>query len=59
MEVPQDPAASRYEHAGKGLRRRDLNTNPVRQFANWFTAAIEVGIHDVNAMSSPLPVPLD
>ena len=51
VEVPRDPAASRYEHAGKGLRRSDLDRNPIRQFANWFTAAIEAGIRDVNAMS--------
>jgi pyridoxamine 5'-phosphate oxidase len=51
MDVPRDPAASRYEHVGKGLRRSDLDPNPIRQFANWFTAAIEAGIHDVNAMS--------
>ena len=51
MEVPRDPAASRYEHVGKGLRRSDLNRDPVKQFGNWFTAAIEAGIHDVNAMS--------
>src|ERR1044072_3526100 len=51
MEVPRDPAASRYEHAGKGLRRSDLARDPVKQFGNWFTAAIEAGIRDVNAMS--------
>jgi pyridoxamine 5'-phosphate oxidase len=51
MDVPGDPAASRYDHAGKGLRRSDLDPNPIRQFANWFTAAIEAGIRDVNAMS--------
>jgi pyridoxamine 5'-phosphate oxidase len=51
MEVPRDPAASRYEHVGKGLRRSDLDPDPVKQFANWFTAAIETGIRDVNAMS--------
>jgi pyridoxamine 5'-phosphate oxidase len=51
MEIPRDPAASRYEHAGKGLRRSDLNPDPIKQFANWFTAAIEAGIPDVNAMS--------
>ena len=51
MEVSGDPAASRYDHVGKGLRRSDLDPNPVRQFANWFTAAIEAGIRDVNAMS--------
>ena len=51
MEVPSDPAASGYEHVGKGLRRSDLNKDPIKQFANWFTAAIEASIHDVNAMS--------
>src|SRR2546421_11786103 len=51
MEVPRDPAVSRYEHLGKGLRRSDLSRDPVKQFGNWFTAAIEAGIRDVNAMS--------
>ena len=51
MEVPRDPAASGYDHVGKGLRRSDLDPNPIRQFANWFTAAIEASIRDVNAMS--------
>ena len=51
MGLPRDPAASRYEHTGKGLRRSDLNPDPIKQFANWFTIAIETGIGDVNAMS--------
>ena len=51
METPKDPTASRYEHAGRGLRRSDLDPDPIKQFSNWFTAAIEAGIHDVNAMS--------
>ena len=51
MELPRDPATSRYEHIGKGLRRSDLNPDPIKQFANWFTTAIETGIRDVNAMS--------
>ena len=51
MGLPRDPAASRYEHIGKGLRRSDLDPNPIKQFANWFTTAIEAGIRDVNAMS--------
>ena len=51
MEIPHDPSASRYEHAGKGLRRSDLNSDPIKQFANWFTTAIEARIRDVNAMS--------
>ena len=51
METPQDPAASRYEHAGRALRRSDLDPDPIKQFGNWFTAEIEAGIRDVNAMS--------
>jgi pyridoxamine 5'-phosphate oxidase len=51
METPGDPAASRYEHVAQGLRRSDLDPDPVKQFTNWFTAAIEAGIRDVNAMS--------
>jgi pyridoxamine 5'-phosphate oxidase len=51
MEIPHDPSASRYEHAGRGLRRSDLNSDPIKQFANWFTTAIEARIRDVNAMS--------
>jgi pyridoxamine 5'-phosphate oxidase len=51
MEIPRDPTASRYEHGGRGLRRSDLDPDPIKQFSNWFTAAIEAGIRDVNAMS--------
>src|ERR1051326_3139249 len=51
MGVPRDPVASAYDHAGKDLRRSDLDPDPIRQFGNWFTAAIEAGIRDVNAMS--------
>ena len=51
MNLPVDPASSRYDHASRGLRRRDLDPDPVKQFANWFTAAIEAQIRDVNAMT--------
>lgn len=51
LDTPQDPDASRYEHAAHGLRRRDLDPDPIKQFGIWFTAAIEAGIRDVNAMS--------
>ena len=44
----EDPG---YEHADRGLHRRDLDSDPIKQFANWFTAAIEAEIKDVNAMS--------
>jgi len=51
MNTPRDPAASRYDHVGKGLRRSDLDPDPIKQFGNCFTAAIEAGISDVNGMS--------
>ncbi len=51
MNKPVDPASSRYDHAAGGLHRRDLDPDPVKQFANWFTAAIEAQIRDVNAMT--------
>ncbi len=51
METPRDPGSSRYEHAPEGLHRRDLDPDPIKQFSNWFTAAVEAGIRDVNAMS--------
>ncbi len=57
METPRDPAASRFEHIGKGLRRSDLDPDPIKQFGNWFTAAIEAGIRDVNAMSLATAAP--
>src|SRR6185295_9436841 len=40
-----------YTHADRGLHRRDLDPDPIKQFGNWFTAAIEAEIKDVNAMS--------
>ncbi len=51
MDTSPDPASPSYDHPARGLRRRDLDPDPIRQFANWFTAAIEAGIRDVNAMS--------
>jgi pyridoxamine 5'-phosphate oxidase len=51
LNTPIDPASSRYEHAAHGLRRRDLESDPIKQFGNWFTAAIEAGIRDVSAMN--------
>jgi pyridoxamine 5'-phosphate oxidase len=51
MKISHDPSASGYEHVGKALRRSDLNPDPIKQFGNWFTSAIEAGIRDVNAMS--------
>ena len=57
MDTPVDPASSRYDHVSGGLRRRDLDPDPIKQFSNWFTAAIEAGIPDVNAMSLATATP--
>ncbi len=51
MEKSPDPLSRQYDHPVGGLHRRDLDPDPIRQFANWFTAAIEAKIRDVNAMS--------
>src|SRR4029450_4357141 len=51
IETPRDPTGVAYEHAMQGLRRSDLDPDPIKHFGNWFTAAIEAGIRDVNAMS--------
>src|SRR5947207_11673051 len=51
MDVSRDPETSSYDSVGKAMRRSYLDSSPIRQFATWFTAAIEAGIRDVNAMS--------
>src|SRR3954449_11916644 len=57
MDTSLDPASASYEHPARGLRRRDLDLDPIKQFGNWFTAAIEAGIRDVNAMSLATATP--
>ena len=51
METRFEPDRPHYEHPDPGLHRRDLDPDPIKQFGNWFTAAIEAQIRDVNAMS--------
>src|ERR1043166_10088339 len=51
MEREPSSDSSHTKHGDRGLRRRDLDPDPIKQFANWFTAAIEAQIRDVNAMS--------
>lgn len=52
MEEPLDYIPSlRHEYVSQGLRRSDLSPDPLKQFAAWFTAALEAGIRDVNAMT--------
>lgn len=41
----------RKEYSAKGLRRDDLDADPVRQFAKWFQQATELGVHEPNAMT--------
>jgi len=51
METRFESDRPQYAHSEPGLRRRDLDPDPIKQFGNWFTAAIEAQIRDVNAMS--------
>src|SRR4051794_2219662 len=51
MDSRLDSDSTQYQHTERGLHRRDLDPDPIKQFANWFTAAIEAEIKDVNAMS--------
>jgi pyridoxamine 5'-phosphate oxidase len=39
----------RSEYSGQAIRRRDLDGNPIRQFAHWFAQAREVAQPEVNA----------
>jgi pyridoxamine 5'-phosphate oxidase len=41
----------REEYFTKGLRRIDLDPDPIKEFGIWFTAAVEVGISEMNAMA--------
>src|SRR5947209_9100033 len=54
---PLDIAGLRHEYVGRGLRRSDLDPNPVAQFDNWFSAAIKAGIPDANAMALATATP--
>ena len=53
METPPlfDIAGFRHEYIGEGLRRADLAPDPIKQFDNWFAAAVAANIHDANAMA--------
>jgi len=41
----------RKEYSAKGLRRDDLDANPIQQFTHWFQQAIELQVHEPNAMT--------
>jgi len=46
-----DYAGFRHEYIGEGLRRANLDPDPIKQFQNWFAGAIKAGIHDANAIT--------
>jgi pyridoxamine 5'-phosphate oxidase len=46
-----DLADFRKEYSEVGLHRKDLQEEPVGQFAEWFSQAVECGLHEPNAMT--------
>lgn len=44
-------AALRHDYVAHGLRRSDLDPDPLKQFSKWFGEAAAAEIRDVNAMS--------
>src|SRR3954465_14532391 len=58
METPPiDIAGLRFDYSSRGLRRTDLDPDPIRQFTLWFTDAANAGIRDANAMSLATATP--
>jgi pyridoxamine 5'-phosphate oxidase len=51
MADPVDLASLRRDYQSRPLHRRDLATDPVVQFQQWFTEALDAGALDPNAMS--------
>src|SRR5450755_2705469 len=45
-----DIAALRQDYVAQGLRRADLEPDPIKQFSKWFGEAAAAEIRDVNAM---------
>lgn len=41
----------RKEYSDRGLRRAEMDADPIAQFSNWFTQATQVGVHEPNAMT--------
>jgi len=48
--VHPEVAELRRNYTRDGLRRADLDTDPVAQFRRWFTQAVDAGIVEPNAM---------
>jgi pyridoxamine 5'-phosphate oxidase len=46
-----DFAGLRREYETTGLRRAEMHSDPIEQFATWFSTAVNSGLPDANAMS--------
>ncbi|NJM38305.1 MAG: pyridoxamine 5'-phosphate oxidase [Akkermansiaceae bacterium] len=46
-----DLADFRKEYSGRGLRREEMDANPIIQFSSWFQQATEMSVHEPNAMT--------
>jgi len=46
-----DLADFRKEYSDRGLKREDMDADPVVQFSTWFSQATELGLHEPNAMT--------
>ena len=46
-----DLADFRKEYSEKGLHRDELKADPVQQFAEWFEQAVELKVHEPNAVT--------
>lgn len=57
MTTPLDIAALRHDYVAHGLRRADLDPDPIKQFAIWFGEAAAAQIRDVNAMTLATATP--
>ncbi len=51
VTTPLDIAALRHDYVAHGLRRADLDPDPIKQFGIWFGEAAAAQIRDVNAMT--------
>jgi len=49
--MAMDLADLRKEYSDRGLRREELDADPVNQFALWFRQATDAGVHEPNAMT--------
>lgn len=46
-----DLAEFRKEYSDRGLRREELNPDPIAQFSEWFGQATDLDVHEPNALT--------